>query len=53
MKAYRGIEVCLHSFLTSAIDGGECSASCCGQFIPGERALVPIEQGAWWAPELV
>jgi hypothetical protein len=33
-----GVEVQLHAFLTSALDGGEWSASRTGRFIPRERA---------------
>jgi hypothetical protein len=40
MKAYWG-SGSTHS-LTSALDGGEWSASRYGRFIPKERALVPI-----------
>jgi hypothetical protein len=38
MKTYWGVEVKPHAFLTSALDGGEWSASCPGRFIPWERA---------------
>jgi hypothetical protein len=37
-KAYWGVEVQLHAFLTSALDGGEWSASRPGRFTPVERA---------------
>jgi hypothetical protein len=37
MKAYGGVELYLHVFLTSALDGGEWSASRCGRFTPRER----------------
>jgi hypothetical protein len=43
MKAYRGVEVEIHTFLTSAIDGGELSASRSSRFDPKEKALTPIE----------
>jgi hypothetical protein len=33
-----GVEVQLYAFLTSALDGGEWSASCPGRFTPRERA---------------
>jgi hypothetical protein len=33
-----GVEVQLHAFLTSALDGSEWSASHPGLFTPGERA---------------
>jgi hypothetical protein len=38
MKAYWGVEVWLHAFLTSALDGGESSASRPSRFIARERA---------------
>jgi hypothetical protein len=38
-----------YSYLTSALDGGEWSASRPGRALPP----VPIEQEAWWAPEPV
>jgi hypothetical protein len=37
MNTYRGMEVKLHAFLTSAIDGGELSASRPGRFTPGTQ----------------
>jgi hypothetical protein len=42
MKAYWVVEVQLQTFLTSAVYGGEWSASRSGRFTPRERALVPI-----------
>ena len=42
-----GAEVQLHSFLTSAIDGGQRSATCPGRYTPE-----PIEQVTGWAPEV-
>jgi hypothetical protein len=43
-----------YSFSTSAIDGGEWSASCPGRAIaPGKGPPVPIIQEAGWAPEPV
>jgi hypothetical protein len=38
MKAYGGVDVWIHIFLTSALAGGEWSASRPGLFTPGERA---------------
>jgi hypothetical protein len=37
MKAYRGVEVQIHVFLSSALDGDECSASHTGLCAPEER----------------
>jgi hypothetical protein len=42
MKAYWGVEVQLHEFLTAALDGGEWSASRPSRFTPMERARVEI-----------
>jgi hypothetical protein len=41
MKTYGEMDVELHSFLTSAVDGGVWLVSRSGRFIPGEGALVP------------
>jgi len=38
MKTYGGVEVKLHTFLTSALDGGERWASRPGRHSPEERA---------------
>jgi len=35
-----GVEVQLHTFLTSALDGGECS--CPSHFNPGKEPTIPI-----------
>jgi hypothetical protein len=43
-----------YSFLTSALDGGEWSASRPGRALPpGKEPPVPILQEAWWASEPV
>jgi hypothetical protein len=39
MKAYGGVDVEIHIFLTWALAGSEWSASRPGRFTPGERAL--------------
>jgi hypothetical protein len=38
MKAYRGVDVQIHVFMTTALVGGELSASRPGRLTPGERA---------------
>jgi hypothetical protein len=40
--AYGGMDAYIHIFLTTALAGGEWSASRPSRFKPGERALVPI-----------
>jgi hypothetical protein len=43
-----------YSFSTSALDGGQWSASCPGRVLAlGKGSLVPTVQEAGWAPELV
>jgi len=42
MKTYGGVEVQLHAFVTSELDGGEWSASRFGRFTPRIKLLVPI-----------
>jgi hypothetical protein len=42
MKAYGGVDVQIHIFLTSALVGGEWSASRSGRFTPGKELPVPI-----------
>lgn len=42
------VEVQLHIFLISAMDGGELSASRRGHCIPWDKSSVPIEcEGGW------
>ena len=36
------VEVCLHSFLTSLVDGGEWSTSRLGRFTPGKESWNPF-----------
>jgi hypothetical protein len=43
------VEVQLHVFLTSALDGGECSASRSGWITPGWRTCGTHRIGCWWA----
>jgi hypothetical protein len=42
MKAYGGVDVQMHIFLTSALVGGEWSASRPGRFTLGEEVPLPI-----------
>jgi hypothetical protein len=53
MKAYWGVEVKLHAFLTSVLDGGEWSASRPGRFAPTERAPGTHWRGGWVGPRAV
>jgi len=46
MKAYRCVEVQLHSFFISTLYG-DCSASCLRCLSPQERAPIPTELEAW------
>jgi hypothetical protein len=50
MKAYRGVDVYIHVFVTQAPVGGEWSASSPGRFNPGERASVNHWIGGWVDP---
>jgi hypothetical protein len=50
MKAHGRVDVYTHIFLTSAIAGGEWSASCPGRFTHGERALGTHWIGGWVVP---
>jgi hypothetical protein len=50
MKANGGVAVQIHVFLTSALVGGEWSASRLGHFIPGKRAPGTHWIGGWVDP---
>jgi hypothetical protein len=50
MKAYGGVDVWIHIFLTSALVVGEWSASRPGYFTPGERAPDAQWIGGWVDP---
>jgi hypothetical protein len=50
MKTYGGVDVYIHIFLTSALVGGEWSASRHGRFTPGEIAAGTHWLGGWVDP---
>jgi hypothetical protein len=50
MKTYGGSGCIAPQFLTSALDGGEWSASRPGRFTPGERAHGTHWIGGWVGP---
>jgi hypothetical protein len=50
MKAYGGVDVCSHIFLTSALSGGEWSVSRPYRFTPGETAPRSHWIGGWVDP---
>jgi len=51
MDACQGIDVYLHSFLTSSLDGSELLPLGSGFLPPGEETPVPTDHEALWAPE--
>jgi hypothetical protein len=51
MKAFGGVDVEIHIFLTSALVGGEWSASRPGRFTRGERAPGTHWIGGWVDPQ--
>jgi hypothetical protein len=50
MKAYGGVDVYIHIFLTSVLAVGEWSASRLGRFTPGKRANGTHWIGSWVDP---
>jgi hypothetical protein len=45
MKSYGGVEIYLHAFLTSALDGGEWSSSDPYRFTPRKKIpLYPLDK---------
>jgi hypothetical protein len=50
MKAYRGMDVKVNIFLTSALAGGEWAASRRSRFTPGEWAAGTSWVGGWVDP---
>jgi hypothetical protein len=50
MKAYGGVDVYIHIFLTSALAEGEWSVSLSDRFTPGERAPRTHWIGGWVDP---
>jgi len=50
MKTNGGVEVYLHTFLTSTLDGGDWSASRLGRFYPRERVLSTYWMGGSVGP---
>jgi hypothetical protein len=52
MKEYEGVALHIHIFLTSALAGGEWSASRSGRFTRGERAPGNHWIGGWVDPKV-
>jgi hypothetical protein len=50
MKAYGGVDVQIHIFLTSALVGGDCQLHAPASFTPAERALGTHWIGGWVGP---
>jgi hypothetical protein len=50
MMAYGGVDVEIHIYFTSALAGGEWSASRPGRFTPGERVPCTHWIGGWVDP---
>jgi hypothetical protein len=51
MKAHKGVDIQIHIFLTSALVGGDWSASRPSRFTPGERAPGTHWKGGWLSPK--
>jgi hypothetical protein len=45
------VEVCIHGFLASLLDGSKCSVSSLTDLPPGARYKLPTEHMAGWAQE--
>jgi hypothetical protein len=52
MKTYLRVEVYLHAFIISALDGSDCSASRLSHFSPGARVPDTRWIGGWEDPRL-
>jgi hypothetical protein len=52
MKTYGVMVVWINIFVTSALAGGEWSASCPGRFIPGEKVHGTHRIGGWVDPRI-
>jgi hypothetical protein len=52
MKTYGGVEICIHVFFTSSLDGGELSFSRPGSFIPGVIVSGTNWTGDWLGPRV-
>jgi hypothetical protein len=50
MRAYGGVDIYIHIFLTSVLAGGELLPSRPGRFTPGERAPSTHWIGGWMDP---
>jgi hypothetical protein len=50
MKVYRGVQVQLHTFLATALEGGEWSTSCPSCINPSERVPGTPWIGGWVGP---